>query len=99
MIDIILRSSLHAHPEAHVLQLRISGCQYQKVYERRGHWQRHVLIGGTDNWSEKAKRRKTTGTGRLRHMQHVPRKAKNGFKTGGPTGARGAANPNPSRSS
>ncbi|KAK0539803.1 60S ribosomal protein L37B [Tilletia horrida] len=33
-------------------------------------------------WSQKAKRRKTTGTGRMRHLKEVPRRAKNGFRTG-----------------
>ncbi|PMD25683.1 60S ribosomal protein L37 [Hyaloscypha hepaticicola] len=41
------------------------------------------------NWGEKAKRRKTTGTGRMRHMKGVPRKFKNGFQTGAPKDARG----------
>ncbi|KAM0572446.1 hypothetical protein ACHAO3_006003 [Verticillium nonalfalfae] len=49
------------------------------------------------NWSEKAKRRKTTGTGRMRSLADVSRRFKNGFQTGGPKGARGAANPNPSK--
>ena len=43
----------------------------------------------TDNWGMKAKRRKTTGTGRMRSMKEVPRKFKNGFQTGAPKGARG----------
>lgn len=48
----------------------------------------------TDNWGMKAKRRKTTGTGRMRSMKEVPRKFKNGFQTGAPKGARGViANP------
>ncbi|XP_014679068.1 PREDICTED: probable 60S ribosomal protein L37-A [Priapulus caudatus] len=34
------------------------------------------------NWSEKGKRRKTTGTGRLRHMKVVNRRFKNGFREG-----------------
>jgi hypothetical protein len=42
-----------------------------------------------DNWGMKAKRRKTTGTGRMRYMKEVPRKFKNGFQTGAPKGARG----------
>ena len=42
------------------------------------------------NWSEKAKRRKTTGTGRMRYLSTVARKFKNGFQTGAPKGARGA---------
>ncbi|KAM0279662.1 hypothetical protein ACHAQH_004464 [Verticillium albo-atrum] len=49
------------------------------------------------NWSEKAKRRKTTGTGRMRSLADISRRFKNGFQTGGPKGARGAANPNPSK--
>ncbi|KAG0060980.1 60S ribosomal protein L37A, partial [Linnemannia elongata] len=31
------------------------------------------------NWSEKATRRKTTGTGRMRHLSDVNRRFKNGF--------------------
>jgi len=44
-----------------------------------------------DNWSEKAKRRKTTGTGRMRTLKHLARKFANGFQTGAPKGARGPA--------
>ncbi|KAL8661354.1 MAG: hypothetical protein Q9202_005656 [Teloschistes flavicans] len=44
------------------------------------------------NWGMKAKRRKTTGTGRMRTLKEVPRKFKNGFQTGTPKGARGPAN-------
>ena len=34
------------------------------------------------NWSVKAKRRNTTGTGRCRHVRNVNRKEKNGYRTG-----------------
>eukprot|EP00392_Amoebophrya_sp_AT5.2_P010774 g10841.t1 len=34
------------------------------------------------NWSKKAIRRKTTGTGRCRYLKTIPRKAKNGFREG-----------------
>ncbi|KAK3702105.1 60S ribosomal protein L37B [Vermiconidia calcicola] len=44
------------------------------------------------NWGEKAKRRKTTGTGRMRSLKLIPRKARNGFQTGTPKGSRGPAN-------
>ncbi|TKA26007.1 hypothetical protein B0A50_05519 [Salinomyces thailandicus] len=44
------------------------------------------------NWGEKAKRRKTTGTGRMRTLKGVPRKFKNGFRVGTPKGAKGPAN-------
>lgn len=36
----------------------------------------------SDNWSEKALRRKTTGTGRMRYLRHVPRRFKSGFLEG-----------------
>merc|ERR1712149_138190 len=37
------------------------------------------------NWSEKAIRRKTTGTGRMRHLKIVRIKFKNGFREGPPS--------------
>ncbi|KAJ1560386.1 60S ribosomal protein L37A, partial [Cladochytrium tenue] len=33
-------------------------------------------------WSVKAKRRKTTGTGRMRYLKSLPRRFKNGFREG-----------------
>lgn len=39
----------------------------------------------SDHWSVKAKRRKTTGTGRMRHLKIVRRRFRNGFKEGKPT--------------
>ena len=35
-----------------------------------------------DNWSAKAKRRRTDGTGRMRHLKGVSRRFKNGFREG-----------------
>jgi hypothetical protein len=43
----------------------------------------------TVNWGEKAKRRKTTGSGRMQHLRHVQRRFQNGFQNGTPKGARG----------
>ncbi|KAL7947681.1 ribosomal protein L37e [Trichoderma barbatum] len=40
------------------------------------------------NWSEKAKRRRTVGTGRTRYLKDVSRRFKNGFQTGAPKNAR-----------
>merc|ERR1711963_523528 len=34
------------------------------------------------NWSEKAKRRRTTGTGRMRYLSVVRRRFRNGFREG-----------------
>ena len=42
-----------------------------------------------DNWSEKAKRRKTTGSGRTRYLKTVARKFANGFQSGAPKDSRG----------
>lgn len=36
----------------------------------------------TDNWSVKAIRRKTTGTGRMRYLRHVPQRFKSNFREG-----------------
>jgi hypothetical protein len=33
-----------------------------------------------DNWSVKVIRRKTTGTGRMRYLRHLPRRFKSGFR-------------------
>ena len=46
-------------------------------------------MGAADNWSEKAKRRKVTGTGRMRYLSTIARKFKNGFQTGAPKDSRG----------
>jgi len=35
-----------------------------------------------DNWSAKAKRRRTLGTGRRRFIKYIPRRAKNKFREG-----------------
>ncbi len=45
----------------------------------------------SDNWSVKAKRRKTTGTGRLRHLRKVYRRFRNGFRTGLPNATKSRA--------
>ncbi|OIW30595.1 hypothetical protein CONLIGDRAFT_713199 [Coniochaeta ligniaria NRRL 30616] len=62
------------HNQTHVC----AGCGYPAAKTRKY------------NWSEKAKRRKTVGTGRMRYLSTVARKFKNGFQTGTPKGARGA---------
>jgi len=50
-------------------------------------------------WGEKAKRRKTTGSGRMRSLKEIPRKFKHGFRTGVPKGARGISQIGASESS
>lgn len=41
-----------------------------------------------DNWSVKAIRRKTTGTGRCRHLKKVHQRFRNGFRHGVPKQAK-----------
>lgn len=36
----------------------------------------------TVEWGQKAKRRRTTGTGRMRYLKDLPRRFKNGFREG-----------------
>ncbi|RII23453.1 hypothetical protein CUC08_Gglean012275 [Alternaria sp. MG1] len=53
------------------------------------HNKTHTLCRRCVNWGEKAKRRKTTGTGRMRYLKTVNRKFSNGFQTGAPKGSKG----------
>jgi large subunit ribosomal protein L37e len=81
------------HNKTHTLCVRCSN--------RSFHNQKHVCAScgypGAKmrkyNWSAKAKRRRTEGTGRLRYLKTIPRRAKNGFQEGrlAPTRKRGAA--------
>ncbi|CUM68379.1 uncharacterized protein PRCAT00006102001 [Priceomyces carsonii] len=34
------------------------------------------------NWGQKAKRRRTTGSGRMQYLKYVNRRFKNGFQSG-----------------
>ncbi|CAM6043232.1 unnamed protein product [Sphagnum compactum] len=54
----------------HIQKCRCSACAYPATRIR------------TYNWSVKAIRRKTTGTGRMRHLRNLPRRFKNNFREG-----------------
>ncbi|KAJ1553539.1 60S ribosomal protein L37A, partial [Nowakowskiella sp. JEL0078] len=41
---------------------------------------RRKLAHNAGEWGAKAKRRSTTGTGRMRYLKDLPRRAKNGFR-------------------
>lgn len=41
-----------------------------------------MALLSTDNWSQKALRRRTQGTGRMKYLKTIPRKFKNGFREG-----------------
>ncbi|KAK5998770.1 Ankyrin repeat domain-containing protein 50 [Cladobotryum mycophilum] len=68
--------SVASRRSMHVQKHECSSCGYPAAKTRKY------------NWSEKAKRRKTTGTGRMRYLKDVSRRFKNGFQTGAPKGAR-----------
>ena len=42
----------------------------------------YIYLLFTVEWAQKAKRRRTTGTGRMRHLKNLPRRFKNGFREG-----------------
>merc|ERR1712098_658762 len=54
----------------HIQKKRCAPCGYPDAKIRK------------NNWSVKAKRRKTTGTGRMRSLAIVRRKFRNGFREG-----------------
>ncbi|XP_045597836.1 large ribosomal subunit protein eL37A isoform X2 [Procambarus clarkii] len=54
----------------HIQKKRCAQCGYPSKKTRRY------------NWSVKAIRRKTTGTGRMRHLKIVHRRFRNGFREG-----------------
>ncbi|KAH1048041.1 hypothetical protein J1N35_038825 [Gossypium stocksii] len=54
----------------HLQKSRCSACAFPAARKRKY------------NWSVKAIRRKTTGTGRMRYLRHIPRRFKSGFREG-----------------
>ncbi|KAJ1911246.1 60S ribosomal protein L37 [Mycoemilia scoparia] len=52
----------------HIQKKTCSSCGYPSAKMRR------------HNWSDKAKRRRTVGTGRMRYLKTVDRRFKNGFR-------------------
>jgi len=54
----------------HIQKTTCSSCGYPAARKR------------TYQWGQKSIRRRTTGTGRMRHMKDLPRRFKNGFREG-----------------
>ncbi|KAL5783248.1 hypothetical protein ACOSP7_008277 [Xanthoceras sorbifolium] len=54
----------------HIQKSRCGACAYPAARVRKY------------NWSVKAIRRKTTGTGRMRYLRHLPRRFKSNFREG-----------------
>ena len=69
------------HTHSHAIS-RVSGKSNFHLQKRKT----ASLGGGATkrryNWSKKAIRRNTTGTGRMRHLRHVQRREKNGYRHG-----------------
>jgi hypothetical protein len=59
-----------------------SPCDTREPQSRPAFYRPSLIAGRTlaDNWSEKAKRRKVQGTGRMRYMRTLSRRFKNGFR-------------------
>ena len=68
-----IRSTVILSPEHPQYRL----CSYTDVYVSLP-----SLPPSADNWSVKAKRRNTTGTGRMKHLLSVQRRFRNGFREG-----------------
>jgi hypothetical protein len=52
----------------------IPSCKIETLYENE-----LILDSG---WGEKVARRRSTGTGRMRYLKSIARRAKNGFRAG-----------------
>ncbi|KAL0804125.1 hypothetical protein Bca101_096615 [Brassica carinata] len=86
------------HPEEPLLRLRLPRRSQEDLYAPLSQlfisikkWDNddilsvcisNLLSDRANNWSVKAIRRKTTGTGRMRYLRNVPRRFKTGFREG-----------------
>ncbi|XP_020810047.1 probable 60S ribosomal protein L37-B [Drosophila serrata] len=60
----------------HIQKSRCSKCGYPNAKTR------------SFNWSTKAKRRRTQGTGRMRYLKNLQRRFRNGLREGGPAASK-----------
>ncbi|XLS78164.1 hypothetical protein HN51_062389 [Arachis hypogaea] len=67
-------------PKESLLRLRFPHCTQDEYWGRN--LRRRSQGSRPHNWSVKAIRRKTTGTGRMRYLRHVPCQFKSGFREG-----------------
>ncbi|KAG6970448.1 hypothetical protein JG688_00004868 [Phytophthora aleatoria] len=70
----------------HIQKSTCSSCGYPAAKMRKCKYlsrrTSNVLQLFGNNWSQKALRRRTTGSGRMRHLKNVQRRFKNGFREG-----------------
>ncbi|KAL3631894.1 60S ribosomal protein L37B [Castilleja foliolosa] len=66
----------------HLQKSRCSACAYPAARKRTSIKRLLNKMFTVDNWSVKAIRRKTTGTGRMRYLRNVPRRFKTNFREG-----------------
>ncbi|SAL95711.1 hypothetical protein [Absidia glauca] len=70
------------HTKSHTLCRRCGDRSYHKQKKTCAQCGYPAAKIRSFNWSEKGKRRKTTGTGRMRYLKVVHRRFKNGFREG-----------------
>jgi len=70
------------HTKSHTLCRRCGRKSYHKQKARCSSCAYPAPRMRKYNWSVKAIRRRTTGSGRMRYLKHVPRRFKNGFREG-----------------
>ncbi|SCV74918.1 BQ2448_7947 [Microbotryum intermedium] len=72
------------HSKTHTLCRRCGNCSFQKQHKSCAScgYPAAKMRSCKYEWGQKAKRRKTTGTGRMSYLKHVSRRFKNGFREG-----------------
>ncbi|CAO3597258.1 unnamed protein product [Absidia cylindrospora] len=70
------------HTKSHTLCRRCGDRSYHKQKKTCAQCGYPAAKIQSFNWSEKGKRRKTTGTGRMRYLKVVQSRFKNGFREG-----------------
>lgn len=74
------RCSACAYPAARVRKCKFSVILFVCMcFDPMHCW---LISTNVDNWSVKAIRRKTTGTGRMRYLRNLPRRFKSNFREG-----------------
>ncbi|XP_063690589.1 large ribosomal subunit protein eL37A-like [Bolinopsis microptera] len=70
------------HNKSHTLCIRCGKSSYHIQKKRCSQCAYPAAKCRSFNWSVKGKRRKTTGTGRMKNLKIVQRRFRNGFQTG-----------------
>lgn len=82
----------HGQGHSHTLCIRCGSRAWHKQKKQCGKCGYPAKKIRGYNWSKKALRRKSTGTGRCRYLKTLPRKFKNGFRSDSTPAARTKGN-------